>query len=658
MANFLKEYTILAELGQGGFAKVYKVRHNALGYIRAIRVLSEPVTDESSCTYQKFLRECKVLLRLGNGSHRNIVHIYQPRLLENHALVEMDYVDGKDLSRYLQDNGRFLPADEVLRMVEQMSSALAYCHEDIYRFCMDPDEDQLESDPIDGSKWVIDEAKRQQLIEKYKVIHNDIHSGNIMRREDGSFVLLDFGLAITGGDDVRNSSRHDNGAVEYKAPEKWDDEALLTEQSDIYSFGVVMYEYLAGRVPFPFDKSIPNKTEAAFRVCKAHKEQTPPSIFDLRKACFEAKHPGRTYEKDYPDWLEAAIMKCLEKDPAKRFRNGKELHEFVIQHLAEQDHMGSPLQVAYVPKTGEQLRAGLDNPRFGASKEEQPKSQEQQGIEDVPAEKHETKEEEQTPSVTSVTPSPESTPVTQKATADKPQGGKGLWIVLAIVALVAVAALLFLLRPKYGPKSVAPDTQANQVSHAWVDLGLPSGTLWATCNVGASKPEDYGNYYAWGETRTKNTYNWDTYKYANGNSDKLTKYCNKSDFGNNGFTDNLTMLQSGDDPAATWGSGWHTPDKKQWDELLNNTMNKWTTINGVSGRLFTSKKNGQTLFLPAAGYRWGSGLGDAGSDGFYWSSSLDADRPSYAWNLCTGGRYVSRYYDRHYGFSVRPVREN
>ena len=97
MANFLKEYTLLGELGSGGFAKVYKVRHNELGYIRAIRVLNEPVADENSRAYQKFLRECRVLLRLGNGNHKNIVHIYQPRLLENHALVEMDYIDGMDL---------------------------------------------------------------------------------------------------------------------------------------------------------------------------------------------------------------------------------------------------------------------------------------------------------------------------------------------------------------------------------------------------------------------------------------------------------------------------------------------------------------------------------------------------------------------------------
>ena len=357
--SFLQEYTLLGELGQGGFAKVYKVRHNELGYIRAIRVLNEPVTNEQSPTYQKFLRECKVLLRLGNGTHPNIVHIYQPRLLENHALVEMDFVDGKDLIHYLNDNGHFIPINEVLRMVNEISSALAYCHEDIYRFSMDRVEDHLQDDPNDGSKVLIDEATKKRLIEKYKVIHNDIHSGNIIRREDGSFVLLDFGLAITDGADVRNSSRHENGAMEYKAPEKWENDTILTEQSDIYSFGIVMYEYLAGRVPFPYDTTDSNTMRAGYALCEAHKSQLPPPIFDIRKAFFEEKHPGKTYEKDYPDWLEEAIMKCLEKDPAKRFKNGKELHEYVCRCIDEQDTAALRSSNQSLSEENEQLKARL-----------------------------------------------------------------------------------------------------------------------------------------------------------------------------------------------------------------------------------------------------------------------------------------------------------
>ena len=330
---FLQEYTMLDELGKGGFATVYKVRHNELGYIRAIRVLNETIVDASSPTYQKFLRECKVLLRLGNGSHPNIVHIYQPRLLENKALVEMDYVDGQDIMHYLKQNQNFVPVEEVVRMALQMSSALAYCHEDIYRFCMDRDLDNLQDDPSDGSKVLMDETTRQRLIAKYKVIHNDIHSGNIMRREDGNFVLLDFGLAING-DEVVRSSRHTNGAPEYKAPEKWDDESILTEQSDIYSFGIVLYQCLAGKVPFPYNTSI-SSHKAEFEIGEAHQKAMPPSIETLRKKFYEKKYEGQEYQKDYPQWLEDVILKCLQKNPAKRFRNGKELHDCIVKYMSD-----------------------------------------------------------------------------------------------------------------------------------------------------------------------------------------------------------------------------------------------------------------------------------------------------------------------------------
>ncbi len=197
--------------------------------------------------------------------------------------------------------------------------------------------------------------------------------------------------------------------------------------------------------------------------------------------------------------------------------------------------------------------------------------------------------------------------------------------------------------------------------HDYVDLGLPSGTLWATSNVGGSKPEDYGNYYAWGETKTKSVYNWETYKYANGAKDKLTKYCNLSRYGNNGFTDNLTTLQAGDDPATSnWGSGWRTPSREQWDELQQYTTSKWTTWNGVKGRLFMSRKNGKKLFLPAASYRFDSYILNRGHDGEYWS--LTADGTS-TWCFSFNSTYTDQCYlnmigNREHGNSVRPVRQN
>ena len=198
-------------------------------------------------------------------------------------------------------------------------------------------------------------------------------------------------------------------------------------------------------------------------------------------------------------------------------------------------------------------------------------------------------------------------------------------------------------------------------NHEYVDLGLPSGTLWATCNMGATNPEDYGDYFAWGETTPKNSYDWSTYKYCNGSDTTLTKYCNYSSYGYNGFTDNLTTLQASDDAAtAQWGSGWRMPTQAEWQELLNNTTNVWTTQNGVNGRLFTAT-NGNSLFLPAAGYRYASSLNSVGSYGHYWSSSLSTDDSDQAWSLLFGSGWCYTSCsgsNRGYGKSVRPVRSS
>lgn len=207
-------------------------------------------------------------------------------------------------------------------------------------------------------------------------------------------------------------------------------------------------------------------------------------------------------------------------------------------------------------------------------------------------------------------------------------------------------------------KSFTTEESGGLDDHDYVDLGLPSGTLWATCNVGATTPEGYGDYFAWGETQPKTTYNWSTYKYHNGDYDQLTKYCSNSNYGYNGFTDNLTILQPSDDAAtANWGNGWCMPTEAQWRELYQNTTNTWTTQNGVNGRLFTAN-NGTSLFLPASGYRWDGGLYYVGSHGNYWSSLLITDGPNCAWYFyfLSGSYCYMGNNGRSSGQSVRAVR--
>ena len=210
-----------------------------------------------------------------------------------------------------------------------------------------------------------------------------------------------------------------------------------------------------------------------------------------------------------------------------------------------------------------------------------------------------------------------------------------------------------------GDRNLVANFDHAYVGHAYVDLGLPSGLLWATCNVGADTPEGYGDYFAWGETQPKDTYNWSTYQYCNGSFNTLTKYCNNSSYGYNGFTDDLTTLLPEDDAAtANWGSDWRMPTKEEWQELYNNTTHTWTTQNGVNGRLFTAS-NGNSLFLPAAGYYGGTSLGYAGTYGNYWSSSLLTGSPNFAWSLFFDSGDCYMYSNiRYYGFTVRPVRSS
>ena len=190
-----------------------------------------------------------------------------------------------------------------------------------------------------------------------------------------------------------------------------------------------------------------------------------------------------------------------------------------------------------------------------------------------------------------------------------------------------------------------------------VDLGLPSGIKWASCNVGAEKPEDYGNYYAWGEVLPQKGYSWATYKYANGASDKLTKYCNKESYGDNGFTDNKTTLEPEDDAAyMNWGGSWRIPTYAEWTELREQCTWMWTTQNGINGYQVTSKTNNNSIFLPAAGCRSDADLYVVGDGGRYWSSSLNEYDSLDAWCLDFGSYDMIGYPSgRDYGRSVRPV---
>jgi hypothetical protein len=186
-----------------------------------------------------------------------------------------------------------------------------------------------------------------------------------------------------------------------------------------------------------------------------------------------------------------------------------------------------------------------------------------------------------------------------------------------------------------------------------IDLGLPSGTKWACCNVGADKPEASGGYYSWGETEEKSVYKEMTYQ-----------YCTGEDTDGDGFYDsNISYLSLGNDIANTdydvahvkWGSSWVMPSHDQQMELISSCTNTWTSINGVSGRELTGP-NGCTIFFPAAGFAYCDEVYHYGSDGNYWSSTQNPMFSYFTYYLQFASYNVSwGSYNHNYGLSVRPV---
>ena len=193
--------------------------------------------------------------------------------------------------------------------------------------------------------------------------------------------------------------------------------------------------------------------------------------------------------------------------------------------------------------------------------------------------------------------------------------------------------------------------------YAYVDLGLPSGIKWASFNVGATSPEGYGDYFAWGETSAKNDFNNDTYAHFKGNyPNQITEYCNNNYYGYEGYTDTKTVLDSDDDAAtANWGNYWRMPTSTEMKELLDNCTLTKATINNMSGYKVTSN-SGKSIFLPAAGFKDSLGFYEINISGCYWASTLYTDDCFFADIMVCSSEDMGIYSsDRTWGLSVRPV---
>ena len=617
MASIKDVYEKLHIIGKGSYATVWKVRHKELGYVRALKISKEEVENENDPAYQKFLKECKMLLKIGNGSHPNIVHIYKPDLIDNRAVVEMDFIDGETFQQYLQ-RVKFLSIDEVCKFIDNIVGALAFCHHDIYHYLMNPNEDDLKPDPKDGHKYIIDDAKERELVQKYAVTHNDLHSSNVMRRNyDGSFILLDFGLAIQNGDCARSSARR-GGALEYMAPEKFDTNNITT-QSDIYSIGILLYEVLTGRVPFILKaKDLENPTPTEINdIYEQHKTSIPPSIEKLRRESFEKTFPGQTYVKDFPYELEAIIFRCLEKDPSNRYPDAKALYEDIKKIIANNNEIELREQLLKADSTIEMLNGKIEKETKNVERLQKINGSLTDTINDLNNEINRLNKEKNT---SNGKKNHEVKKNIMKLFIEN-------WIPRIITFLLFVACVFIYMLAKelmnddkkiseleknitfkqlviqdLESKVIELDSilsSSESYELDYVNLGLPSGTLWKTTNE-YNNNDDHGFY---------------TY----------------------------------DEALQNFGS--KLPTKEQLEELRENCSWAW---NPTKKGYDVKGQNNNSIFLPAAGDKKCNGeVCYIDEVGYYWSRTNKSNEALYFW--CNSIQLGYGECDRCFGLSVRLV---
>lgn len=284
----------LGAMKTGGQGSVYKGRR--IGeIITAIKLLPTPIYSESTDdkNYTDFQNEVQKLKKVNEEPNPHVVTILSSGITDsgNFPFIEMEYIEGPDLEDLLKPpHAPVFTIKETIKVAEQLSNALAHCH-------------------------------------KLNVKHGDIKSNNVkFNSHTGNYILLDFGLSVMSDEQRRTSLRH-AGAIEFMAPEQ--NEGQMLFQTDVYSFGIIIFELLAGSVPYPL---IDKGETARNQVRLAHMEQLPPELGALRRQKLPAawSDEKKAREMDIPQWLLNLVARCLKKTPAQRFANGIELHDFIL----------------------------------------------------------------------------------------------------------------------------------------------------------------------------------------------------------------------------------------------------------------------------------------------------------------------------------------
>ncbi len=662
-------YRIEKVLGQGGFGITYSGYQTNLEAKVAIKEFfmkdlcnRDATTSQVSVgsvgsretveTFrQKFLKEARNIFRL---KHKHIISVIDVFEENGTAYYVMEHVGGGSLAGKVLHGA--LPEEDAVRYTRQVADALDFVH-----------------------------SKR--------MMHLDVKPANILLDDNDNAVLIDFGLAKQYDTEGHQTSSTPVGISHGYAPleqYKRGGVSTFSPATDIYSLGATLFKLVTGITP-------PEASDV-------NDEGLPVLPSDIsapvRRAIEAAMEPKR---KDRPQSV-AEFLNLLEStDNREQSTDNRELGEDLIDD--------SDVEVTVLPEYREQR---TDNRVQSTDKREQSTDKREQRVKAIEIDNEETRALEKDPEQVAVTNNEPAEPKKNRTAlvvallgiligcglffafsgGDSDNGSSNggndrlashseepaTTVVIedtedekpivpappvvntdSIVAarmqayqdsIDAVnaaqeenrlaeqqAAEEAARREREEAERLAREQQQGISTQKKVDLGL--SVCWAGWNVGATSPEGYGNYYAWGETTTKSNYSESSYQYHNGN-----------DYVNIGSNISGTRY---DVARAQWGGSWRMPTKAEFQELIDRCTWTWTTYNGVNGYKVTGP-NGNSIFLPAAGYRYGTGLDDGGSLGSYWSGSLSESGQSDAYflNFNSGDRGVYNYY-REYGYTVRPV---
>lgn len=632
------------------FMRDLNMRDGSTGY------LNDSSQDSLIGRYRRaFMREARNLAGL---HHDNIVNVFEVIETNNTVYIVMEYINGGNLDEHIAQSGK-LSEQESIDSILKLCSAVGCMHE-------------------------------------HKMLHLDIKPKNVMLDEDGELYLIDFGLSkqYTADGEPESSTSIGLGTPGYapvEQSEHQDGDKKFRATIDVYALGATLFKMLTGN--------------------------TPPKASQVSDSVIDGDNiiPKQLKAAGISNSLMAVVTKAMWPSSSKRYQTVKELEE-VLLDIKESTPYQESTVVMPEPVTNQKpepvINNHIPNPKPEPPKlEQEPKADTPKGFtkwlyaiiaalfvgiffffwitrdnaaERISPEVDMNPKEVEVLSITIINDSinleegskdtliinilPEN--ITNK---------KVVWIsndtnVVRIDnngVIQCIKAGNTTIVASCGNKStycyvkVKPKPVLTGVinGHEWIDLGL--SVKWATCNIGATKPGDYGDYFAWGEVTAKMEFGMKTYKWGNEWRDdkfnykrNLTKYNTNSEYGE---VDNKKKLELSDDAAhVNWGGSWRMPTKAEFDELKNECTWVKTTKNGNYGFLVTGK-NGKSIFLPAAGCVQTNtdNFHTDGSWGEFWTSNLNADEPFCAWkfSICStrGSTKTTGLYGRYDGNSVRPV---